>query len=95
MIKQKNTAWNDSLYILEDTAAGTPGVCVGFHKFLYACSILISPVSNFIYGMDGPVLDQNLYYTGMKYTSATFTSAVCNILPAITFVMSWILRCIY
>ncbi|XP_063939667.1 WAT1-related protein At2g39510 [Daucus carota subsp. sativus] len=43
-------------------------------------------------GLLEPVLDQNLYYTGMKYTSATFTSAMCNILPAITFVMAWILR---
>ncbi|KAL1806066.1 hypothetical protein ACET3Z_029134 [Daucus carota] len=43
-------------------------------------------------GLLEPVLDQNLYYTGMKYTSATFTSAMCNILPALTFVMAWILR---
>lgn len=43
-------------------------------------------------GLLEPVLDQNLYYTGMKYTSATFTSAMCNILPAITFIMAWILR---
>ncbi|OMO66203.1 Drug/metabolite transporter [Corchorus capsularis] len=39
-----------------------------------------------------PVIDQNLYYIGMKYTTATFASAMYNILPAITFVMAWILR---
>ncbi|KAK4493382.1 hypothetical protein RD792_017721 [Penstemon davidsonii] len=39
-----------------------------------------------------PVIDQNLYYTGMKYTTATFTSAMCNILPAITFLLAWTLR---
>ncbi|XVE61832.1 hypothetical protein DITRI_Ditri06bG0070700 [Diplodiscus trichospermus] len=39
-----------------------------------------------------PVIDQNLYYVGMKYTTATFASAMYNILPAITFLMAWILR---
>ncbi|XP_023517897.1 WAT1-related protein At2g37460-like [Cucurbita pepo subsp. pepo] len=39
-----------------------------------------------------PVIDQNLYFLGMKYTTATFAAAMCNILPAITFVMAWILR---
>ncbi|KAK6130064.1 hypothetical protein DH2020_036191 [Rehmannia glutinosa] len=28
----------------------------------------------------------------MKYTTATFTSAMCNILPAITFVLAWAMR---
>ncbi|KAL9418866.1 hypothetical protein AB3S75_036756 [Citrus x aurantiifolia] len=39
-----------------------------------------------------PVISQNLYYTGMKYTTATFTVALCNILPALTFLMAWIFR---
>ncbi|MFQ6641726.1 hypothetical protein Gotur_016380 [Gossypium turneri] len=39
-----------------------------------------------------PVIDQNLYYVGMKYTTATFAAAMYNILPAITFLMAWILR---
>ncbi|CAM8999672.1 unnamed protein product [Rhodiola kirilowii] len=39
-----------------------------------------------------PVLDQNLYYLGMKYTSATFASATVNILPAITFILAIIFR---
>ncbi|KAK3028830.1 hypothetical protein RJ639_038657 [Escallonia herrerae] len=39
-----------------------------------------------------PVIDQNLYYAGMKYTTATFATAMTNILPAITFCMAWILR---
>ncbi|GMY08606.1 WAT1-related protein At2g39510-like isoform X2 [Fagus crenata] len=37
-----------------------------------------------------PVLDQNLYYIGMKYTNASFTSAMCNILPAFAFTMAWL-----
>lgn len=39
-----------------------------------------------------PVIDQNLYYMGMKQTSATFAATMCNVLPAITFLMAWILR---
>ncbi|KAK1409492.1 hypothetical protein QVD17_36018 [Tagetes erecta] len=39
-----------------------------------------------------PVLDQILYYTGMKYTTATFAIAMCNILPALTFFMAWMCR---
>ncbi|GLT63360.1 hypothetical protein SLA2020_359310 [Shorea laevis] len=43
-------------------------------------------------GFLDPVLDQNLYYLGMKYTSATFASAIVNMLPAITFIMAIIFR---
>ncbi|XP_073036877.1 WAT1-related protein At2g37460-like [Primulina eburnea] len=39
-----------------------------------------------------PVIDQNLYFLGMKYTTATFAAAMANVLPAITFVMAYIFR---
>ncbi|KAK6114845.1 hypothetical protein DH2020_007114 [Rehmannia glutinosa] len=39
-----------------------------------------------------PVLDQNLYFVGMQYTSATFASATVNVLPAITFILAVIFR---
>ncbi|XP_076903584.1 WAT1-related protein At2g39510-like [Bidens hawaiensis] len=39
-----------------------------------------------------PVLDQILYYTGMKLTTATFAIAMCNIVPALTFFLAWIFR---
>ncbi|KAI3816080.1 hypothetical protein L1987_15768 [Smallanthus sonchifolius] len=39
-----------------------------------------------------PVVDQNLYYAGMKYTTATFAVAMTNIIPAMTFLMAWICR---
>ncbi|KAJ7972514.1 WAT1-related protein [Quillaja saponaria] len=39
-----------------------------------------------------PVIDQNLYFLGMKYTTATFAAAMSNILPAITFLLAYILR---
>ncbi|KAH8506188.1 hypothetical protein H0E87_013132 [Populus deltoides] len=39
-----------------------------------------------------PVIDQNLYFLGMKYTTATFAAAIVNVLPAITFIIAWIVR---
>ncbi|GER38877.1 nodulin MtN21 /EamA-like transporter family protein [Striga asiatica] len=39
-----------------------------------------------------PVIGQNMFYAGMKYSSATFAAALCNLIPAITFVLAWILR---
>ncbi|ESW16461.1 hypothetical protein PHAVU_007G158600 [Phaseolus vulgaris] len=39
-----------------------------------------------------PVIDQNLYFLGMKYTTATFAVTMTNMLPAITFVFACILR---
>ncbi|KAL9429112.1 hypothetical protein AB3S75_031011 [Citrus x aurantiifolia] len=43
-------------------------------------------------GLLEPVIDQNLYFIGMKYTTATFAAAMYNILPAFTFLMAWIIR---
>ncbi|KAJ8535466.1 hypothetical protein K7X08_023186 [Anisodus acutangulus] len=43
-------------------------------------------------GLVEPVIDQNLYYTGLRYTTATFATAMCNVLPALTFMLAWILR---
>ncbi|XP_010525433.1 PREDICTED: WAT1-related protein At2g40900 [Tarenaya hassleriana] len=40
----------------------------------------------------GPVIDQNLYYAGLKLTSPTFSSAVNNILPAVTFILAILFR---
>lgn len=41
-------------------------------------------------GLLEPVIDQNLYFLGMTYTSATYASAIVNVLPALTFVMALI-----
>eukprot|EP01018_Ginkgo_biloba_P006076 Gb_16150 [translate_table: standard] len=40
----------------------------------------------------GPVIDQNFYYAGLKYTSPTFACALSNVLPAMTFVMAAVFR---
>ncbi|CAN4109017.1 unnamed protein product [Withania somnifera] len=39
-----------------------------------------------------PVIDQNFYYAGLKFTSPTFSCAMSNMLPAMTFVMAVLCR---
>lgn len=46
----------------------------------------------FVLGLLGPVIDQNFYYAGLKFTSPTFACALSNMLPALTFVMALICR---
>ncbi|KAK1277356.1 WAT1-related protein [Acorus gramineus] len=46
----------------------------------------------FVLGLLGPVIDQNFYYMGLKYTSPTFSCAMSNILPAMTFIMALLCR---
>ncbi|XP_059668286.1 WAT1-related protein At5g07050-like [Cornus florida] len=46
----------------------------------------------FALGLLGPVIDQNFYYAGLKFTSPTFSCAMSNMLPAMTFVMAVLFR---
>ncbi|KAK6124832.1 hypothetical protein DH2020_041448 [Rehmannia glutinosa] len=46
----------------------------------------------FVLGLLGPVIDQNFYYAGLKFTSPTFSCAMSNMLPAMTFVMAFLCR---
>ncbi|KAK9289641.1 hypothetical protein L1049_007799 [Liquidambar formosana] len=46
----------------------------------------------FVLGLLGPVIDQNFYYAGLKFTSPTFSCAMSNMLPAMTFVMAVLFR---
>ncbi|CAH8363379.1 unnamed protein product [Eruca vesicaria subsp. sativa] len=46
----------------------------------------------FVLALLGPVIDQNLYYAGLKLTSPTFAGAVTNIVPVLTFIISIICR---
>ncbi|XP_028805127.1 WAT1-related protein At2g39510-like [Neltuma alba] len=39
-----------------------------------------------------PVMDQNLYFTGMKLTTAAFTSTLFNVVPAFAFLLAWTLK---
>ncbi|KAK9122623.1 hypothetical protein Sjap_012225 [Stephania japonica] len=46
----------------------------------------------FVLALLGPVFDQNFYYAGLKFTSPTFSCAMSNMLPAMTFVMAVLCR---
>lgn len=46
----------------------------------------------FALGLLGPVLDQNFYYLGLKLTSPTYSCALSNVLPAMTFVIALVFR---
>ncbi|CAD5313407.1 unnamed protein product [Arabidopsis thaliana] len=59
---------------------------------VYRHAIATAVIAPFALFHERPVLDQNLYYVGMTYTSATFASATANVLPAITFVLAIIFR---
>ncbi|XP_022154464.1 WAT1-related protein At5g07050-like [Momordica charantia] len=43
-------------------------------------------------GLLGPVIDQNFYYAGLKLTSPTFSCAMSNMLPAMTFILALLCR---
>ncbi|EXB67895.1 Auxin-induced protein 5NG4 [Morus notabilis] len=58
---------------------------------VYRHAVATAVIAPFAVVLDKPVIDQNLYFMGMKYTTATFAAAMTNILPAITFVMACIL----
>ncbi|CAN6351025.1 unnamed protein product [Urochloa humidicola] len=46
----------------------------------------------FVLALLGPVIDQNFYYAGLKFTSPTFSCAMSNMLPAMTFVLAVLFR---
>ncbi|XP_008785911.2 WAT1-related protein At1g25270-like [Phoenix dactylifera] len=46
----------------------------------------------FLCGLFGGALAQNLYVSSMKLTSATFASAMTNLIPAITFILAVLFR---
>ncbi|KAM7271594.1 hypothetical protein ACFE04_030808 [Oxalis oulophora] len=46
----------------------------------------------FALGILGPVIDQNFYYAGLKFTSPTFSCAMSNMLPAMTFFIAFLCR---
>ncbi|XP_047970453.1 WAT1-related protein At2g39510-like [Salvia hispanica] len=49
-------------------------------------------VKIFLLALLEPVIDQNLYYIGLKITTATFAAAMCNTVPALTFLLAWLMR---
>ncbi|KQK06283.1 WAT1-related protein At5g07050 [Brachypodium distachyon] len=61
------------------------------HKARPAMSLWVF-LQIFVLALLGPVIDQNFYYAGLKYTSPTFSCAMSNMLPAMTFVLAVIFR---
>ena len=66
--------------------------CSGFSLFFSLASYNVMTLSNILMVFDRPVIDQNFYYAGLKFTSPTFSCAISNMLPAMTFVMAVIFR---
>ncbi|CAH2072830.1 unnamed protein product, partial [Thlaspi arvense] len=81
-----------------------PFMAIVFIQFLYALMSIVAKlalnevrlcyINSTMIDIDSsvPVVEQNLYYSGMKLTTATFTSALCNALPAMTFIMACIFK---
>ncbi|MED6121742.1 hypothetical protein PIB30_033085 [Stylosanthes scabra] len=73
------------------TAAIAPFALVLERKVRPKITFLVF-IQMFLLGLLGPVIDQNLYYMGLKFTSPTYSCAISNMLPAMTFVMAVIFR---
>ncbi|CAH8337608.1 unnamed protein product [Eruca vesicaria subsp. sativa] len=58
----------------------------------YRNAFAAAAIAPFTLLSERPVIDQNLYYAGLKLTSPTFAGAVTNIVPALTFIISIICR---
>ncbi|KAH9738756.1 hypothetical protein KPL71_018898 [Citrus sinensis] len=59
---------------------------------VYRHAFATAVVAPFALLLERPVIDQNLYYAGLKFTSPTFSCAMSNMLPAMIFVMSVVCR---
>ncbi|XP_054803457.1 WAT1-related protein At5g07050-like [Prosopis cineraria] len=73
------------------TAAVSPFALVLERKVRPRITFLVF-MQIFVLGLLGPVIDQNLYYAGLKLTSPTYSCAVSNMLPAMTFLLAVICR---
>ncbi|XP_057831598.2 WAT1-related protein At5g07050 isoform X3 [Cryptomeria japonica] len=65
-------------YILERKTR--PKLTIRIFGEIFICSFL------------GISLNMNFYYTGLSYTTATFSTALLNLVPAITFLMAIVFR---
>ena len=89
--QQESTTKDDFLNLHQTNAAQLIGVI--FRNKWIICLLLSSHIKTIwasLSPLSRPVIDQNLYYFGLKYTTATFAAAMYNILPAITFLMACI-----
>ncbi|XP_023539394.1 WAT1-related protein At5g07050-like [Cucurbita pepo subsp. pepo] len=49
-------------------------------------------IQMFVLALLGPLIDQNFYYVGLKMTSPTYSCAISNMLPSMTFIMAVLCR---
>ncbi|KAG2244203.1 hypothetical protein Bca52824_093949 [Brassica carinata] len=59
---------------------------------VYRHAIATAVIAPFAFFFERPVIDQNFYYMGLKYTSPTFSCAMSNMLPAMTFILAVLFR---
>ncbi|KAE8666631.1 WAT1-related protein [Hibiscus syriacus] len=59
---------------------------------VYRNAIAALVLAPFALVLERPILDQGFVYLGIKYTSASFTSAIMNAVPSVTFVIALIFR---
>ncbi|XP_057853594.2 WAT1-related protein At5g07050 isoform X1 [Cryptomeria japonica] len=66
--------------------------CIHFSHLLLDLYINMMSAHQRQWNFCRPVLDQNFYYLGLKFTSPTFGGAMNNLVPATTFVIALIFR---
>ncbi|URE09504.1 auxin-induced protein, partial [Musa troglodytarum] len=64
------------------------------HYVLVVCrhAFATPSIAPFALILERPVIDQNFYYAGLKFTTPTFSCAMSNMLPAMTFVLAVLCR---
>ncbi|KAE8651169.1 WAT1-related protein At5g07050 isoform X2 [Cucumis sativus] len=73
------------------TAIMAPFALILERKFRPKITVKIF-IQMFVLALLGPLLDQNLYYMGLKLTSPTIACAIGNMLPSMTFAMAVICK---
>ncbi|WVZ05518.1 hypothetical protein V8G54_018864 [Vigna mungo] len=90
---EESEAEDDVFHLHEDSDSQPARVILymlAFYSLCQPCNIhVFNSVVTFLCRL---VISPNLYFLGMKYSTATFAVSVYNVLPTTTFVMAWILR---
>ncbi|KAK4594140.1 hypothetical protein RGQ29_017998 [Quercus rubra] len=89
-----------SLYVLVTYGQAIGALTTALLAFLFErkndCKISLPIVRNlFFLGLLGGVLGRALYYAGLEITSPAFASALCNLIPSMTFILAVLFRINY
>eukprot|EP00253_Pinus_taeda_P005604 PITA_05604 len=63
-----------------------------FVLVVYRHAVATVVLAPFAFFFERPVIDQNLSYLGLKLTTPTYSLALTNVLPAMTFIMALVFR---